>query len=363
MGQSIILVTGAAGFLGSAITVALSREHAVVAIDMREPSEPLRRAAASVVWQQIDIADSGSVTALFRRIRRDRGRLDFLIHLAAFYDFGRLWLPEYERTNVRGTANLLRAAKEISTGRVVFASSIAAMEPPPVDQFLTERTPTSAYIPYARSKQLGEQMIAEEASALPGVVLRIAGAFSDWCELPPLYGLIKRWSGPGPLGRLVPGCGASGFPYIHRDDVVRSVSRCIERHAGFAPFEVFLVSPSGAVSHTQMFSAMRRAADGRTPAEPILVPRGLARLGLSLQAALGWLVRRPPYEQPWMLDFVDRPWAVDVSYTESRLAWSCTPGMGVLDRLPRILERFKGDRRAWELRNRCRNERHYDYAP
>ena len=276
MSQNVILITGAAGFLGSAITLALSREHAVVAVDAREPSEALRRAAPGVSWQRLDIADSASVTALFRSIKGDHGRLDFLIHLAAFYHFGRTWLPEYERTNVRGTANLLRAAKDASAQRVIFASSIAAMEPPRPGEMLTERTPTSSYIPYARSKRLGEEMLAEEADALPGIVLRVAGAFSDWCELPPLYSLIKRWSGRGPSSRLVPGRGNSGFPYIHRDDVVRSVMRCIECHATLAPFEVLLASPSGTVSHGEVFSAVRlagRVASRRPPPAPILIPR------------------------------------------------------------------------------------------
>jgi nucleoside-diphosphate-sugar epimerase len=206
-------------------------------------------------------------------------------------------------------------------------------------------------------------MIEKEANALPGVVLRVAGAFSDWCELPPLYSLIKRWSGRGPLSRLLPGQGDSGFPYIHRDDVVRAVRRCIECHATLAPFEVLLASPSGAVSHLEVFSAIRRAATGRAARTPILVPPNLARFGLSIRSAFGSLTGRACHEQPWMLDFVDRPWATDASYTESRLAWSCTPGMGVLDLLPKILEHFRVDPRAWELRNRCRNERRYDYCP
>ena len=225
------------------------------------------------------------------------------------------------------------------------------------------RTPTSAFIPYARSKQLGEEMLAQQADALPGIVLRVAGAFSDWCELPPLYSLIKRWSGRGPLSRLVPGRGNSGLPYIHRDDVVRSVKRCIECHATLAPFEVLLASPSGAVSHNEVFSAVRLAATARPPPAPILIPPRLARLGLRLRAPLGRLAQESYYEQPWMLDFVDRPWATDAGYTEKRLAWSCTPGMGILDRLPQILERFRADRRAWELRNRRRNEGRYDYLP
>jgi hypothetical protein len=162
---------------------------------------------------------------------------------------------------------------------------------------------------------------------------------------------------------VVPGCGNSGFPYIHRDDVVRNVRRCIECHTRLAPFQVFLASPSGAVSHNQVFSAIQRAAGGRAPRTPILMPPRLARLGLSLRTALDRLVQRDSYEQPWMLDFVDRPWATDVSYTESHLAWSCTPGMGILDRLPQILQRFRADRRTWELRNSCRNEGRYDYSP
>jgi len=363
MDQKVLLITGAAGFLGSAITVELSREHTVIAVDVREPSEALRRAAPGVAWEQLDIADSESVTALFRALQGTHRRLDFLIHLAAFYHFGGDWRPQYERTNVQGTANLLRAAREASAQRVIFASSVAAMEPPPPGRRLTERTPTSPYIPYARSKHLGEKMIAQGAKALPGIALRIAGTFSDWCELPPLYSLIKLWSGRGPLSRLVPGRGDSGFPYIHRSDVVHSVRRCIECHAALAPFEVLLASPSGAVSHSQVFSAVRRDAGRGAPPAPIFIPPGLARLGISMRTALDRLVQKTSYEQPWMLDFVDRPWVADVSDTQSRLDWSCTPGMGILDRLPQILERFRADRRAWELRNRCRNEGRYDYSP
>jgi nucleoside-diphosphate-sugar epimerase len=38
MNQKVIIVTGAAGFLGSAITVDLSRDHKIVAIDRRKPT-------------------------------------------------------------------------------------------------------------------------------------------------------------------------------------------------------------------------------------------------------------------------------------------------------------------------------------
>lgn len=45
--QVILLITGAARFLGSAITVDLARDHAMAALDCREPAADLRLDAAA----------------------------------------------------------------------------------------------------------------------------------------------------------------------------------------------------------------------------------------------------------------------------------------------------------------------------
>jgi len=361
--QKVIVITGAAGFLGSAITVDLSRNHKLTAIDRRQPGRALRRAAPEVVWEQLDIAEAEQVASAFRRVQSEHSRVDFVIHLAAFYHFGTDWLPEYERTNVLGTFNVLQAAKNTGTERLIFASSISAMEPPPPGQMLTEKMPTCDLIPYAKSKMIGEEMIAEGVDRLPGILLRIGGAFSDECELPPLHSLIRMWAGRGPVSRILPGRGESGIPYIHRNDVVQSVRRCIESHPTLDPLEVFLVSQQGAVLHKELFPLIRQTAGKRASLEPILMPPDLARLGLFLRLALGSLTGDVPYERPWMLEFVDRPWVADTSYTQQRLGWSCSPGMGILDRLPMMLQRFTRNRRAWEERNRLRNQRRYVYSP
>jgi nucleoside-diphosphate-sugar epimerase len=359
MSQRVLIVTGAAGFLGSAITVALSRQHKITAIDVRDPGDRLREATPGVTWERADIADAEGVASVFRDTQRRHGRIDFLVHFAAFYHFGTDWRPEYERTNVRGTATLLQAATDHGVERVIFASSIAAMEPPPAGHRLTHETPTSDFIPYARSKTLGEDLVAAGRDELPGIVLRIGGAFSDWCELPPLYSLIRMWAAPWPWSRLVPGRGESGIPYIHRQDVARIVGRCIERHHALAPFEVLLASSEGAVSHQELFPVIRRTLRRRGSWRPIFISPRLAKLGLTMQLALGAVVGRRLYERPWMLDFVDRPWVADVRHTHTRLGWRCSPGMGIGDRLPLILDRFKTDRRRWEERNRRRNRGQY----
>jgi nucleoside-diphosphate-sugar epimerase len=286
-----------------------------------------------------------------------------VVHLAAYYHFGTDWLPEYERTNVQGTSNVLQAALNTGARRIIFASSVAALEPPPPGGMLTERSPAGDFIPYAKSKTMGEAMVAELADKLPAVVLRIAGAFSDWCELPPLYSLIKLWSGWGPAGQMVPGRGGSGIPYIHRADVVRILRRCIERQETMDRLEVFLASQMGAVSHRELFPVIRQAAGRRVSLPPLLIPPALARLGLGFKLALGRVTGQVPYEQPWMLDFVDRPWSTDPSYTQRRLDWRPSPGMGILDRLPVMLQLHAGQRRTWEARNQRRNRGDYVYEP
>ncbi|MGO9114625.1 MAG: NAD-dependent epimerase/dehydratase family protein [Thermoguttaceae bacterium] len=359
--QTVIVITGAAGFLGSALTVDLSREYCVVAIDRRKPSADLLTAASQTHWHQVDIADSEALARTFQHARQSLGRVDFVLHFAAFYHFGTDWKAEYDRTNLDGTLNVLRSAEQCGAKRVVFASSIAAMEPAPAGAVLTEKASTAGWIPYAKSKSAGEVMVRDASARLPGLVLRIGGAFSEWCELPPLASLIGLWAGRSPFGRLLVGEGMTGIPYIHRHDVVRIARACIEAHETLGPYEVFLASQQGTVTHKDLYAVIHQRVGEKAAPAAIPVPRWAARLGLHARRTIGPILGRAPFERPWMLNYVDRPWVVDTTYTRNRLGWSCTEGMGILDRLPTMLDLFMQHRRIWERRNRVRNQGEYAY--
>ncbi|HYW79441.1 MAG TPA: NAD(P)-dependent oxidoreductase, partial [Thermoguttaceae bacterium] len=102
MNRKVVIITGAAGFLGSAVTVDLCRDYTVVAVDCREPSRTLLAAAPGVGWHRVDIADAEALAAVFRQTVTSVGRVDLVIHFAAFYHFGIDWREEYEQTNVQG---------------------------------------------------------------------------------------------------------------------------------------------------------------------------------------------------------------------------------------------------------------------
>lgn len=361
MTKPVVVITGASGFIGSAVCVDLAKDFMVIAIDRREPTEQLRRAAPQAIWHIVDIAENQAILKVFAQTKSDFGQIDFVIHLAAYYDFGTDWVPEYQRTNVDGMAKVIDASINEGVKRLIFASSIAAMEPPAMGSYLTEESPTSEFLPYARSKSLGERLLAEASPHLPCNILRIAGVFSDWCELPPLYSLMKLWTSAFPFGCIIPGSGESGIPYIHVSDLVPLVRLCILQNNKLGLYNIFLASQHGAVFHRQLFPVIRSAITYSRNRRPIHLPRKLAKSGAWVRYSLGGISGNRPYERPWMLDYVDKPWNTDTSNTRRILDWDCRPELGLLRKIPDIQNNRKTDPKGWEERNISRNERRFSY--
>jgi nucleoside-diphosphate-sugar epimerase len=361
MTKSIVVITGAAGFIGSSVNIDLAKDFQVIAIDRRKPSEQLIQAAPQTIWHILDIADEQALSHTFALTKKDFGQIDFVIHLAAHYDFENEWNAEYQRTNVEGTARVLELSKKTGVKRLLFASSIAAMKPPATGSFLTEESPTAGYIPYARSKFLGEQLLAETAGQLPCTILRIAGVYSDWCELPPLYSLIKLWTSGFPKGHVIPGQGESGIPYIHITDLVRIFRKCVLLQKDFGSYNIFLASQQGAVLHRELYPAIKSASGYPGRLRPIYLPGRIVRIGLWVQAAFAALFGYKSYERAWMLDYIDKPWTVDTRNTRRVLGWDCSPELDVLRRIPEILNKRRKNPKGWEERNISRNERRFSY--
>ena len=362
MERKTVLVTGSSGFLGSAICVDLSRDHDVIGVDRRGPSAALRRQAAGGRWHILDISDPVGTTSFFNQLATARHPVHYVLHMAAFYHFGQHWLPEYERVNIRGLQNILEGAARARAERFLFAGSIASLPPGPPGSALTEKSSPGVATAYTRSKTIGESLLARYNDRMATLALRIGGVFSDWCELPPLYSLIRLWRRPHLMGRMIPGRGLSGFPYIHRNDLVRCVRRIIERHHSLAPSEVLFASPQGCTTHNELFAAIRGACGARFDPRPIYVAPFPARCFLFVKNRFKAVLGRQRYERRWMMDYVDRPLVVDTAYTRQKLQWRPGPELSVLNRMPVLVRRFNQSRSVWERRNLRRNEGRYEYV-
>ena len=212
MSEDITLVTGVAGFLGSALARRLAARGARVRGVVRASSPQANLADFPGELVVANLRDAGGVATAMAGVGR-------LYHAAADY---RLWAPDPEeivRNNLAITTTVMRAALAAGVGRVVYTSSVATLLPldgRPSDE-THPATPEQATGAYKRSKvvaeRLVEQMVAEDG--LPAVIVN------------PSTPIGPRDVKPTPTGRIVveAACGRmpafvdSGLNLVHVDDV------------------------------------------------------------------------------------------------------------------------------------------------
>ncbi len=158
-----ILVTGAAGFIGSHLTeTLLERGETVVALDdFNDYYNPALKRANVASFQhhpnlslyEADIRDTATVEQIFTR-HRPRA----VAHLAAYggvrYSIGRARL--YTDVNIVGTINLLEAARQAGAGTFVFASTSSVYGQTSQLPFIETDPCNRPLAPYPASKKAGE---------------------------------------------------------------------------------------------------------------------------------------------------------------------------------------------------------------
>ena len=304
-----------------------------------------------ITWFQCDIADRAPLEAAFRKIR-ESGGADFVIHLAAHYDFTGEEHPEYWRTNVEGLRNVLEVSRGLGIRRFIFSSSVAACAFPRPGAALTEMSPPDGDHIYARTKAIGEKMLSEYRDSFPSTIVRFAALFSDWCEYPPLFMFLKTWLSNDWNRRILGGKGLSAIPYMHVREIPSFMKRLIERSDEIEPGEILIASPDGAISHMQLFEAATRYYFGK-PGRPIFMPRRLAGPGIRARDLAGRLTGERPFERPWMARYIDLEMTIDASRSRRRLDWSPRARLEIIRRIPFMLENLKTDPIEWNRRNRA----------
>jgi dihydroflavonol-4-reductase len=162
------LVTGATGFVGSAVLRHLIRRGDAVRALVRPEADRQNLAGLPVELVPGDLRDPASLARAVRGCQA-------VFHVAACYA---LWLPD-PRTmyliNVEGTRNLLRAAEAAGVGRVVYTSTVGVLGLPPDGRPGTEETPATLADmvgDYKRSKFLAEaEARAAAARGAPVVIV------------------------------------------------------------------------------------------------------------------------------------------------------------------------------------------------
>jgi len=345
-----VVVTGASGFIGRHFVIAVSEKFRLFCIARRSQKEVGIPYHNNIDWLQVDITNRKNLLNVFEYIK-DQGGADYVLHLAGYYDFTQKGNPAYEQINVTGTRSILDMSKLLGIKRFIFSSSVAACEFPPRGKALTEESPVDADFPYARSKRSAENIIKKYSEAFPCSIVRLAAVYSDWCEYPMLYMLLKHWLSKNKLmSRIVTGHGESAAPYIHIKDLIKLFLRIIEISDILPRLAIYNASPQGSVSHNELFRTATRYYHGYN-FKPLLIPKIFVRLGLTLISILGRLNGKTTLEQPWMAEYIDKKLSVDASVTYNALGWKPTPRYHILRRLLFLTEKMTSRPNDWAFRN------------
>lgn len=214
-----VLITGGAGFLGTALANAFVRTGIVARVLDNSSSGDPSRLDPAVHFMRGDVADVPKLWSVLQGV-------DCVYHLAARVSVPEsvLYPKDYNDTNVGGTVALMQAMRDAGVRRVVLASS-GAVYGEQTEQPVSETCIPSPASPYAVSKLAAEYYV-HTIGALWGietVALRIFNAYGPGqpfrASHPPVVPAIVRQALSGG-SIIVHGSGKQTRDFVFVDDVV-----------------------------------------------------------------------------------------------------------------------------------------------
>lgn len=344
VGGGVVLVTGASGFIGSAIIDRLGSSYTLVGLDRAGPPDPPRPAKAI----DFDLGSDEAVRAALEAVRERFGsRIASVIHLAAYYDVSGEPNPLYQSITVEGTRRLIDALQSFDVEQFIFASSMLVHRPTRrPDERIDEERPIDPQWAYPESKVEAEQLLRKRHGAIPLVLLRIAGVYDDIGHSPFIAQQISRIYEHRLTAHLYPGMLCANQSFVHLDDLTEAVARLVERR-GELPAELpLLVGEPDALGYEEVQNIIGCALHGELWTT-IRIPQPLAEAGAWLQEEI---LREDSFIKPWMVEAANDHYILDIGRARSLLDWE--PRHKLRDTLPTMIAALKRDPVGWYKENK-----------
>lgn len=324
MSSSVILITGAAGFIGSHVSRnLLANGHSVLGLDNFNDYYSQVTKKWNVARLEHDFPHN------FRMIKGDilneklledlfvENKISKVCHLAARAGVRHsIEMPKlYEETNIRGTLNLLEISRKHDIEKFVYASSSSVYGECAEVPF-SEKMKLRPVSPYAATKLCNENdaYVYSTLFGLPTVGLRFFTAYgpSGRPDMAPF--LFTKWIEEGiPLKRF--GDGTTSRDYTYIDDIVQGVTAALDCDA---LCEVFNLGNSKTITLNEFIALLEKI--------------------LGKKAVIDEYPRQP--------GDVRRTFA-DISHAKAKLGYA--PSVDIEDGMRRFVQWYREQKKALEL--------------
>jgi nucleoside-diphosphate-sugar epimerase len=345
MTRQTVLITGASGFIGTALIARLNKNYYIVGIDKILHKDRDR----SVLWYKADISDKKLLRDVFCEIKvKVSGRIDYVFHLAAYYDMANRESWMYREANQNGTRYLLDNLIQFNVKNFVFTSSTVVFKPTMGDDKLNEDSALSSFIHYGNSKIEGEKIISEYKEKVKATIFRLSAVYSQDCMSIPLANQIafiwKRCFGY----RILPGKGEGGISYVHIDDVLDAFEKSMLMAKEIPSGSVMILSEENFIPNNELCDLISREIYGKN-LNIIYLPRWVVWLCIYIVSNFHSLTGRSYFFKPWMLKLTDKKYRFNIEKAKKTLKWQ--PRFQLEPYMAIIIKNLKSNSRSWLAAN------------
>lgn len=289
------LVTGANGFLGTNLVIALCEQGWQVCASGRTPQANRFIAGLPIDYRPLDITDAQDVAAAVRDV-------DVVFHVAGDTSFWKPLYPQQRATNVDGTLNVARAC--LQQGKRMVHTSTADVFGYREDGECVDESGTFNFTGmdyhYGETKHEADRHLHRlHQQGLDVVLLHpgtIVGPYDHGLQMGRVFFDLKAGH--------IPACPPGGMSFCHATEVARAHVRAAEQ--GVAGRSYILAGmPHTNLLQKEMFALMAEAIGARAPT--LVMPEWLFVAYAAGCEWLSYLTRKPPQINPGQAHYMSKP--------------------------------------------------------
>ncbi|PMR75192.1 vitamin K epoxide reductase family protein [Billgrantia endophytica] len=343
--KPIVVITGASGGIGTALTRSLKRDYRIIGLDKTKGEE-------ADDSYEFDLTSVDSIKEALDTLADRYGRdIAAVVHLAAYFDFTGEASPLYDKVNVQGTRNLLTALQDMNVERFIYSSTMLVHEPQVPGKRVNEDTPIAPTWAYPKSKAETEAVIREHAGDMPYTLLRLAGMYDETTCVPTLSHQIARIYEHTLKSHLYSGNTGAGQACVHKEDMIDAFRRTIDRRHDLPRENEILIGEEHCVSYEALQNRLGELIHGEDHWKTISVPKPIAKTGALVEEKSEPLIPddfdkgEKPFIRPFMIDMADDHYELDIRRARQQLGWA--PRFEVFETLEDIVGHLLEDPHAW----------------